>query len=90
MSLLVFFLAMAGCEALEACFPPRKPGPDHAFEHADLFLMDIVLGGILGGTLGLVSLIRGERPRLPAIIGLALNLLPVFGVICFLMKLRSL
>jgi hypothetical protein len=88
LSLLVFAMAIGGCVAMDAYFP-HKPGPDHMMDHFDLFLMDIVLGGILGGTLGLIGLIRGERPRLLGIIGLILNLLPVLGLVFFCVKLRS-
>ena len=88
-SLIVFAMAIGGCVAMEAYFP-KKPGPDHMMDHSGLFLLDIGLGCVLGGALALVSLIRGERPRFPGIIGLSLNLLPVVALVSFLLKLRSL
>ena len=88
LSLLVFCLTIGGCAALNFYFP-EKTGPDN-LGHAEVYLLGGGLGCILGGTFSLVSLIRGERPRLPAMIGLALNLLPVFGLICLLVFLRTL
>jgi hypothetical protein len=78
-SLLLFFLTLGGCAALDLCIT-EKTGPDN-LGHLDDYLMIGALGCTLSFIFGLVGLLRRECPRWPAFFGLVVNLLPMIGVV---------